>query len=957
MTPCHNCHGGEGTRPNRNELEWLTQMPRGMTNPSEAVSDTPFQVPPDSPCAARRHWPEGLSQERTLLSAYPWWVRENYRETLHRMDPNHPRVYLDLEDASAGMRLGLRHFTYNRSNQREDFNSWSSYTTDIHAGPDARIELGLEVLGNEVPLDRGLFAIHEIGVDGPLILNLSSISRQGVFDSTGNLCILPQNLLHDPSRGFLASQNPHSTLGLVFAPELLNLGGGAWISANLCFPMPTEFRSPSMSEAPLPPSFELNDLLGRIDRYRQNRPPSAAGSDSPLSHLFLSSGQRLQNVLDLLQSGSNFHLELRDLQDLFVPGSLDMGPSRLRLQASLNPSREIEASVPALDLVFQAMGYLRDPDTQEPRLILDRAQVTSPEDGDALRLRYDPIAPAFRSMEARILLDATLSLLQPALRGIHLSGSLDLHLTTEGHLAFGWNNTSLEIPSIRLSSVSGVESATSPEFSAQIRAADATRELLGVVIPPGLRGEWNLESNELHLEGNLVLQGEMTGPSGNYELRAPLAFFTTLRMGSGSPMPIPGSTAISVTGIELIASEHRREILRDGELFFSDDPNQETFRPPRILESFAENEELFATHRSTPATIEFRGVWGNHHEIDLRGRLPLPLSDSEPATYDFSRFLEVAPEIHLDLLDLNPVPMKAQPPNPHFNLVGGLLRGQRFQEPDGRTLWDFRLEGEALSLGRGPQGLTLNDPHLEIEMDQMELQAGRLMLRIPIFNFAANERENSQGLLRGPVALNLNSRPQGGLELELDANHRPVEIRNLDLRFSAQGLDVLPRGIRSRMPNHGRFVGLDGHLEGHFHMNYPEDPRRWNGSGDLRLRGDSQGDIYLLDAHQRRVGPPLLRDTRWRWTRIDGFNWRRAYALGDFHLELLLNPTPFLGTVDSALHGLQEAFGGNGRRLLPGEIWAEMPYDNQPWTPQGFRNRIVDYLETLCRASSQCRPY
>ncbi|MCE9625785.1 MAG: hypothetical protein K8R69_10115 [Deltaproteobacteria bacterium] len=187
----------------------------------------------------------------------------------------------------------------------------------------------------------------------------------------------------------------------------------------------------------------------------------------------------------------------------------------------------------------------------------------------------------------------------------------------------------------------------------------------------------------------------------------------------------------------------------------------------------------------------------------------------------------------------------------------------------------------------------------------------------------------------------------------LDPHYRPTEIQDLDLNLSLQGIDVLPPRLRRNLDNGGRFIGIDGRLQGHFEMNYPEDRRLWNGHGEIRLRGDRQGDIYLVNSAFHRTGAPLVRNTRWRWERIDRIDWGRGYAIGDFHLQTLLNPTSLLRPLEGSEQGLR-AYGGDGQVLLPGEVWAEMPYDNQPWSPRGFRNRIVDYIETLCRQDPRC---
>ncbi|KAB2838649.1 hypothetical protein F9K50_08935, partial [bacterium] len=87
MTPCNNCHGGEGTRPSRNELEWLTREPRLVAENGRNATDTAPAIPPDLPCPAQTHWPERLARDRDRMPAFAWWVRENYRDTLRAARP------------------------------------------------------------------------------------------------------------------------------------------------------------------------------------------------------------------------------------------------------------------------------------------------------------------------------------------------------------------------------------------------------------------------------------------------------------------------------------------------------------------------------------------------------------------------------------------------------------------------------------------------------------------------------------------------------------------------------------------------------------------------------------------------------------------------------------------------------------------------------------------------------
>ncbi|MCE9625784.1 MAG: hypothetical protein K8R69_10110 [Deltaproteobacteria bacterium] len=749
MTPCNNCHGGEGTRPTRSELQWL----RG--------DDLP--VAPTMDCPAEAHWPEALRQARPELQGYPWWTRGNFRATQHRMQPSTPTYSFDLESGSVSLDLGLRSFVYNLSNHRTTFNSWSTYTVDVHADPNAGLALNLEVEHNRLSLDNGLIALSGVSIDGPYFFNFSDIPRQGIFDPAGNFCLLPSTLLAYPSEGFSAHPRSHLSVGInILRPDLLNIGGGGGISANLCFPMPGEFREPRISsEAPLPSGYELHDLADRVQSWRANRPQNPVpSSDSVWNHLYLSSGRRLQNVFELLRVGSEAQVNLRDLQDLFIPGLIDLGPSQANLQVRWTAEGELEASLRSLVLAFQEMGYGTAAGTETPGFLLQSARVTGPESESALNLRFDPIARQLRSLRGHLDLEAAFSLLRLGLRNLQIQGHADIARTAEGNFAFSLSNFNFLIP--RNTLPTSDPNAIPLSLEGSLRGAEGPHELLGVSIPGGLRGEWNPLRNEVHLEGNLVLRGEIDGPRGHYEARVPLTFFTTLRMGPEGARPVPGSTAMEIHDLEIVHAETRREVLREGEVFLSDDPEREIFRPNPDFHRFRIGTEEFGGPPTSPVSVEIRGIWANHHRVSLRGEIPLALESGPSPSYDFSRLLQDGSEFHVDMEDLQPV-LRPPETSPHFNVIGGHLRVQRFPQADGSWLWDIMLGGDAMTLGEGRKGLSLRNPELALEFDRLSPTDEGTRVRIPLLDFRANAQGADSGMLRGPVQLHLNPH-QAGLE-------------------------------------------------------------------------------------------------------------------------------------------------------------------------------------------------
>jgi hypothetical protein len=244
-----------------------------------------------------------------------------------------------------------------------------------------------------------------------------------------------------------------------------------------------------------------------------------------------------------------------------------------------------------------------------------------------------------------------------------------------------------------------------------------------------------------------------------------------------------------------------------------------------------------------------------------------------------------------------------------------------------------------------------------LAVDRLQHQGGVTQITIPELELRAKPHGAGEGLLRGHLHATLRPSASGNFELSWDSPQRRLNVQNFNLGFSAQGLRLLPARLRRMLDSRVAGIGIDGRLQGHFEMLFPQDRSRWHGRGDLRLSGDRDGDVYLLDAAERRIGLPLLRDTRWRFQRIDRINWRRRYALGDFSLDTLLNFAALLpsgGRVDA--EPVLPAYGAGEQLLLPYEIQGLMHhYNNQPWDPRGFQNRIEDYLQTLCLRDPDCR--
>lgn len=860
--PCANCHEAPGS----------PSLSEEMSAP---------------PCPAEIRWPEWISASDPELRHREAWVRSNFE-----MAREHPLPFrIDVESAEANVDIRFRPGT--RSFFPIPWSSSPYHALGVEFSPGASLHSQLLVRDNALPLGlRNLLEIQGVFLDGPLGFNFwperLSVGNYGELhviarSSAGALFFLDPFMVPRPELGHdLPSEEQWDEMeACLAAPDAAsdcypamhypNHRGDPRIDRVLTRHIPAEILDPN---GRLPQSFNLETLLSRILDWRRAHPVTEApDSRGPLTRL----RELVERAEEWLEPGSHISLQIQELHDLFLPGLLDIGPSRGRV-----------------DLVYH------------------REQVITAELND-FEINLDPIDLPARPGPTR--------------------------------------------PSIHL------ETAT-------LSAARESADLDGIENPPGLRVQFDAASGVLWIEGNLDLQAQASFPLlGEVELEGQLLFRSSWRLDDAGLAPIPESSSLEFRRGELWESGGRRPILTGFTLSLSDLPESPDGLAPLFHSPSLEAE----------ARLRLSGWEGRSNRLEVAATIPLPRIPGD-TSYDLAALLErLSARVELERNGERSCAAEISLSSEALGVPDGHGRDLQvdfdlWEGPGGRPATQALVQGghigmrvtreveghdhyfasfRAGAIDRGP--VVLRGIEGEIAVDRLQFQDGVTAIRVPELRLSMNPRGAPGGILRGPVTLLLSSSEGEGLDILWNGPERRLDVSGLDLRFRASGLRVLPPNLLALLQPSVVGIGLDGHFEGGFHAELPEDRGRWRASGDLRLRGDRDGDIYLVDAAGRRVGLPLVRDTRWRWRRVDRIDWRRRYALGSFHLDTLLNFAELLPHRGASSGEEPIAYGASGQRLHPYEINGVMPYDNQPWDLQGFRNRIVDYLFALCRQNAECR--
>ena len=813
--PCARCHGAPYTSP----------LPEGW---ERSGSGSPR-------CSVESRW-SGSSLAAPEPQALESWVRSNFERA--REEPRPFRVDLDEARLRADVRLRP---------QVRQFAPWPWRHSPYHAvavnTAGMRVRADWEFADNALMLGlRELVSIQDLAVDGPLSANAWPQSlRVGNF---GQLHFITRTtpsvlFLFDPfmvPRPPIGQDFPTAQQWEACEARIAAAGLDAGLencAAPVVYPnhrsdpridlvitrqVPAEFLE---TDGRLPTAYNLEELWSNFQNWQRNHPrdPNAPRRDL------------LALVEEWLSPGSQVELDIARLNDFFLPGVLDLGPSRGRVRLSYEGGRLFSAVAEDFEIQLDPSGY-----------------------------------PASANGEA----------------------------------------SPVEIQTAYLSSAAAPYRFDNGE------------------IAPGLRLDFDAARGELAIEGNLSLHSDLRIPGwGQVELSGELALRSAWRIENGEWQPIPGTTHLEWRNGELWQAGGRPLLTR-----FNLDVG-DAYDP---LDPLAEDPQGL---RAQIRGFLGQGGW-------LNADLHLPLVRDSRNHYDFESLLQEPARLALQFF------VRQGEGEGAIAIEDGQAQVELQREADGRFDMSLDLNADRFAaFGLDLRGLTAG-----FRAERLRYLDGTLEARIPNFQVEVNPTGSRRGLLRGHSVVELLHPRDDATFVAYNFPARHLTLSDLDLRLSVQGIS--PSSLRSDLAHrilNPRVAGLgiDGHLQGSLNADF----LHWRARGPIRLRGDRDGDVYFLDAAGRRVGPALVRDTRWSFSRVDRVDWRRRYALGRFHLDTLLNFSSLLPT--SEIAEVAPVYGAGGQRLRPFEINGIMPYDNQPWDLRGFRNRILDYLSTLCRREPHCR--
>jgi hypothetical protein len=911
--PCLNCHALPETAPD------LSQDPAFSRDPIvRHLNPGPHPLPV---CTAEPQWPDWLRRDFTAMQNQTWWVRSNF-EGARRAKATEDGVAISpirLNVSAAKLEASLKLATGEHS-----IFKWKGYDiVDLMLSSGASVNGGLQIKDNAIvlrspansqgyPESLDILNFSGIKIDGPSTFNLWP-HRVTVGD-WGELHFILQ-----PTNAYRFLLDPYMVprppLGHDYpTDQQIDAKGQEWITTPAEYPNPknnpetdivlTQLIPAALLEPDgrLPENYNLEVLITRLIDFLGKRPKPTEPSKITLA-----------DALEYLEPDSKIEIKLDSIKDLLLPGVLDLAESNAKVEVRLTSEKLIELKVPELNLFLDPMDYPAKPDeTRPPWVHLLEGSIQA--------------APSFVTKDGRTI--------EPGIHAFYDPVSGVAELSANLHV-----NANLEVP------------------------------VLGKV----------------DLNVHALIETQFLKTETGFKL-------------------YPKTTTIELTGLNLTRPSAKDpkilETVADLNISITDDE--------RNIPDVTRWE--FESPDSALATFKVSGTVGDGNWLDLDGHIPLP--KGEDGSYDFSRILQNLPlqataflshgsssyQTKLSLSSLDPWTYKLDPvkektfvldfdiehsgPDPKDKsktpafrtqpfIKGGQFYVRKSEIEPGHNQWTFALSAKTVKLEdlfrdlgfkpdllkgfgiyNGLERLQFNNIDTEVQLDYATHIDGVTQVVIPVCRVGLQGGPDS--LLRGALKIEQVSSDKQSLDIRWDNRKKSLGIKGLDLALSVQQLDLLPPPIKRLLNKRIASFGLDGHLTADFGMNFPEDPKKWNGLGKILLRGDPAGDLYFLDAGGHQVGPAFIRDTRWEFRRINRLNLDRQYALGDFSLDIILNMGALLPSIPAPDPAAIPVYGAHGQRLDPFEINGVMPYDNMPWSGGGFRNRIVDYVLTLCHQDAEC---
>jgi hypothetical protein len=257
---------------------------------------------------------------------------------------------------------------------------WSKspyHAIDLNVSSSASVDGHLEIRDNQLAVQgRSLLEVHGIHIDGPLFFNIEPKSftigpdRQLYFilqPSAGLTALLDSSYSFDPELSRRVGKydpiqgkesfDPNCYYFEKLFPYCPNSETSPERAINFSevirkwhISTPAELE---INNGFSPAAYNLQDLLQHIlDKFRAPQPatpPKKGRLD-------------LTWLLSHLDGGSEIQFTLQDLQDLFLPGLIDLGPSSAQLGLRVNSDHSLALDVYDFNLHLDAMDY---PATQE----------------------------------------------------------------------------------------------------------------------------------------------------------------------------------------------------------------------------------------------------------------------------------------------------------------------------------------------------------------------------------------------------------------------------------------------------------------------------------------------------------------------------------------------------------------------------------------------------------------
>ncbi len=898
--PCQSCHGRPETQLGPLTLD-LTACP------AEQEGAAPFR--PLSPSEAQS------------IEANPAAVRSRFEAARAGLHPEGSRFTLDVPRAALRVEVVPKTFQVALP--------WG-LQLQLKATPQAKVSSQISVSDNAINLGlRSLVEFFQVTLEGPG--GLSTTPDRLSVGNYGHLHFLTsvkpelyEKITRDPGKNpslaqiLLKTLQANIPVGFNFSPETplesFPLGHDnvappeecpALVSAqnsesqsDFSTPLPLEYADPqenpkldfiltallppalrSRAEGRVPEQLDLNRLLDLIAEWAQQ----PKNSDRTLKmfladHVRLNDGSIPQEWIDLIETGSAT-LDLAELEDLYIPGIVDLGSSHALAQVKLNPDHSIDFFIQDLSLDLDAMDYLPGK-TGQAQIRLHDGQIlhgqayTDPQGTfwyPGIQLHWDA---THRTLQIKNNLEVKLHATLPLVGEIQLNSPLQWGSSWQD--VGGWHlvpgSSSLQIPQLKIQRLIGgvPQPKQSGEFSILLSDQASSDSIFyqengqrsrGARPEELITGGGDVEAPSV---GDLLdfSQGQDI-PHLNTEIRGSWGDSTWHWRGY-LPLDLRSPGGIK----HYLPLNPKSDLAVHGTLEFSSDTQK-----PMAIHLDAESFQPIGLQTQTDSNLGFRvNIGVQNHQ---------------------GKWLVDGARLSFQKIGITKFTEESRP-EPSLQCGGSSSEiGESFFTPaqDNTELYVADVSIDRVDVGP----LHLEDLRFESEIESSRGKNGAWLFEIPRLKLRANESASPQnpqaGWIAGAVRIEQNALSESPLSLSLDPSTWTMDLKNLNLEVALASL-ALPKKWQEgqkqrweREKSNGRTprplvsgLGADFRLGGDFQFNL----KNLVGTGDLALKGDSDGDIYFHKRNGNRIFPPLRKNTSFRVSDIERVLIKECNAEGHF---------------------------------------------------------------------------